>query len=191
MDTYDGGALRLWPYLRGYMPRDTLGQLWAAVEAAGDWGRLFWWREEEGQTPFPTQGDLVDFMEFFTDPEDPKILLIGEAMNSLVGACWFYLRQPDGSCEGGTWIAPEWRGVFSREMVNRSLAFIQEVHDIRSVNATTPWPDARNLCLKCGFQLLQSIKQADGRVLYQLRKELTHGQRRRQGPKDSPIPSGS
>lgn len=157
------------------MPRDTLGQLWTAIERAGDWDQLFWWQVDEGQTPWPIKGDLVDVISFFQDSEDPKVLLIGEHEGQLVGCTWFNLFKPDGQCEGGVWVDPKWRGIFSRQLVLQSLAYMQANHGIRKVNATTLNPVCRNLCRKCGFKDEPTDWLLDRRVLYNLSKELSNG----------------
>lgn len=152
------------------MPRHTIGAVWQAVEKAGDWDKLFWW-EEPGDTPHGQRGDLVSVVQYITDHDDPKILFIGEHENQIVGITWFH-EQKLGTCQSGIWVAPKFRGIFSRQLVNESMALLKEWHGIKQVFAVTQWPICRNLCRKTGFVETAVERDQQGRTFYHLTREL-------------------
>jgi len=162
--------MKLLPYLRGYVPRNTLGKVWGAIEQAGDWDKLFWW-DEPIESPFPQQGDLVSFMAYMADRDDLKTLFIGEHEGELVGITWFH-EEKHGTCQSGIWVAPKWRGVFSRQLVNESMVLLKQLKGIKQVFALTQWPVCRNLCRKTGFVETNIEHDERGRTFYHLTREL-------------------
>ena len=162
------------------MPRETLGACWLAIEEAGDWDKLFWWDEDwwdeaktQPATPYATKGDLPSVIAYLMDPEDPKIILIGEHDKQIAGITWFHERK-FGTCQSGIWVAPKFRGILSRQLVEKSMDYLSTHHNIKQVFAVTPWVVCRNLCRKTGFIETSVETDAKGRALYHLTRELPH-----------------
>lgn len=150
---FEGEHVVIWPYVRGYFPRTTLFDLWHLIEEAGDWQPFFWNETVYPNTPVSQMGDPTDWLSFIEDHRDPKAVLIVQAKsnNEIAGLIWFNHQEPTRAF-GSIWMRPKYRGIASREAVNLGLEYAFYARGWQEIWATTPFPVARNLIVKCGFR---------------------------------------
>lgn len=148
-DILIGEHVTLWPYVRSECARDLLYVFWNAVEQAGDWPRLLW-----GD---PAKGDLTSWVQYISASYDPKILLFAtDPQDALAGLIWYH-RIRDGEAHGAVWVEPGHRGKASREIVKIGCRYMGEIFHIHTIWAETPWPEARNLIHRCGFEQVAAV----------------------------------
>lgn len=161
--------------MRGYSDRHVLAGLWQLIEESGDWDNLVW-EDNYASTPVDTKGDLVDWVFTIENPHDPAVLLMGveEETNKIVGLVWFKQIKPH-KANAAIWVKPEYRGAYSRELVDLGLKHAFEVEGWEVVFAATPHHIARNLIKKSGFQDQAKIQD----IFYlTCEKENFYGKRR-------------
>lgn len=175
------------PYLRGYSHRAVLGHLWANIEEAGDWDKLFWESKYDENCPQKFRGDLVDWIYTMEHPYDPARLLMGieKSSEELVGIS-FYKQIKNKSAHGAIWVKPKFRGKYSRDFLDLTLRDAFEIQELDLVYACTPWPIARNLIKKTGFKDQAKIQ---GVYLLTCEKDDFYEQRRGQSAQSTAKPN--
>ncbi len=163
-----GQGITAFPYLRGHYHRDILHDIWCLIELDKDWQTLFWQRRYE-ETPVPLIGDLVDWIQFVEHPVDRKsfLIMLTNDTREIAGLVWFY-NMSDLMAHGSIWMAKKFRGKHTREAIALGLEYAFKGRNWQSVWAGTPYAIARNLLIRCGFQLRNIVDELYGRPVYLL-----------------------
>jgi RimJ/RimL family protein N-acetyltransferase len=171
-------TIRLWPYQRGLYARDVLYLVWRMLEDAQAQDQLFWGVHDAPEI----KGDLVACVRFFDDPGRHLVLVSTADHTDWVGCAWFDDLVPGYRCFGSIFVKPQYRGTHSREVLQQCCAYAFATLGIEQIWGVTPWPLARNLCLRSGFEevaILPGFTKLNGelRDAYIVRKvRETHGE---------------
>lgn len=148
-----GTQVKLWPYVRGYYPRDVLYGLWSAIEQAGDGARVFWGNSD----PAPLRMDLPSFCEFVTKEGRTLILLTNLDGTAMLGCAWFEDVFPKRRAFGSIYLVPESRGKVAVEAVRLVTDYACQVLDVNEIWAVTPWREAGQLICAAGYQRVATL----------------------------------
>ena len=137
-----GKHVKLYPYVRGLWPPETLFTLWQMMRDQDAGEKIFFGRPGGG-TPYSTAGDLVDFVKFF-EPEPPaqRHLLLAQSQaepDQIVGIFWFDDLVPGHRAAGSVLYRKRYWGEPAREASRLALAYGFEVLGVGSIWAYTPW----------------------------------------------------
>lgn len=187
LEKLEGQYVRLWPYSRGYYPRDTLYHLWRLVEEDNAAPSLF----HSQLCPIPTvpyewRGDLVEFVKVFES--ESRILLIAQSVqkDEIAGFFWFddVVSKFRASCN--IFYRRRYWGHPAREASRLAIGYGFEFLEFKSVWAYTPWDHAAKHAEAVGFHPLISLPEmfqsqnSDGKlyplhILRLTRQEWDHG----------------
>jgi len=183
-----GEHVRLYPYVRGHWPPETLYALWKLLMPDQDTAKnIFFGRSVLGPpTPYPTLGDLVEFVRFFDpDPPGQRRLLIAESLRTpgeVVGLFWFDDLVPGHRAAGNVLYRRRFWGAPAREASRLALAWGFAELGVRAIWAYTPWRVAVKHCEAVGLRLVATLPEfveldgvpTDMHIL-RVRKEDFHG----------------
>jgi len=174
-----GRLVRLWPYLRGAYPKDTLYRLWRLVEEAKAFHQLFWGLH----TVEEKHGDLEHFCRYFSEDSGRLLFIVQNTnMDEIAGFLWFDDVIPNTRAIGSVFMALGYRGKAGIEAVRLFCDYGFEELKLQAIWGVTPWPQAARLITEVGFDrmaVLPDFAQVDGidhdvRV-FRLRKEQFYG----------------
>lgn len=149
---YEGDIVRLMPLVRGFNDERgvVLFVVWCAIEQAGDWGRIFY------ETPdCKERGDLIHWINYIARDDNPSSFITYEdkKTGALAGITWFNNWDvANNTVHGHIWVAPDYRGKASREIVNLGTRYAHEVLKLDKIITINCYPAVRNLMLKCGWK---------------------------------------
>ena len=154
-----GKQVKILPYARGYVPRDTLFRLWKTMEDDEIADFVFHSHLENG-TPYKTAGDLVEFMKMF-DPDAKRFLLIILSVEGdiILGATWFDDVIVKHKASMSIFMIKGHRGDTAAEAAKISLDYAFNALDMKMIWAFTPWPHAVNLAKKVGFKPIATLPE--------------------------------
>ena len=154
-----GEHVSLYAYSRGWAARDLPYQLWRMIEDANDWSQLIW-EDDVKDTRVSKFGDLTHWMAFMEDKM--WLLIVDNATQVICGLGWFSDRR-GSTALSSIWMAPQWRGKpHSREAIKLGIEFGYQELNLTTIQSITPWPIARNLCVKCGYRVIAFIPKHFG-----------------------------
>ena len=160
-----GEHVRLYPYVRGHWPPETLYALWKLLMPDQDTAKnIFFGRSVLGPpTPYPTLGDLVEFVRFFDpDPPGQRRLLIAESLRTpgeVVGLFWFDDLVPGHRAAGNGLYRRRFWGAPAREASRLALAWGFAELGVRAIWAYTPWRVAVKHCEAVGLRLVATLPE--------------------------------
>lgn len=160
-----GEHVRLYPYVRGHWPPETLYALWKLLMPDQDTAKnIFFGRSVLGPpTPYPTLGDLVEFVRFFDpDPPGQRRLLIAESLRTpgeVVGLFWFDDLVPGHRAAGNVLYRRRFWGAPAREASRLALAWGFAELGVRAIWAYTPWRVAVKHCEAVGLRLVATLPE--------------------------------
>lgn len=182
-----GELVRLYEHQRGHWPPETLATLWRILMPDLDTAKkIFFGRLIGPVTPYPTLGDLVEFVRFF-EPELPgqrRLLIVQsvEAPDQVVGLFWFDDLVPGHRAAGNVLYRRRFWGAPAREASRLALAWGFAELGVRAIWAYTPWRLAVRHCEAVGLSLVATLPEfveldgipSDMHIL-RVRKEDFHG----------------
>lgn len=154
LDRYIGRQVRLWPYLRGAYPKDTLYRLWSLVEQADAFHQLFWGLH----TDESKHGDLEHFCRFFAE-DSGRSLFIVQSVNKdeIAGFLWLDDVIPNTRAVGSVFMALGYRGKAASEAVRLLCDYSFQEYGLQALWGVTPWPQAASLITEVGFERMASL----------------------------------
>ena len=176
-----GKHVRLRPYVRGFMPRDALAQMWSAVEADGSALDLLYGRRAmpKPPTPYDTRGDLIDFVDYFKG--DDKLLVLVEVIETheLAGFLWLDDMIPLFRGTVNLFFRKEYRGKVAFEAGRIFRDYCCQVLRFKSLWGLTPWRHSVAMGRWLGMKkiaVLPSFQMIDGVAMdvYVLRFEASN-----------------
>ena len=154
-----GKHVKLFPYVRGLVPPETLYTLWRFMQAERALEKVFFGRLASS-TPYPTMGDLVDFVKFF-EPEPPAQRLLLIAMNlasdQFAGMFWFDDIVRGHRAAGSVFYRRRFWGEPAREASRLALAYGFAEFDVRAIWAYSPWLTGRRHAEAAGMSLVATL----------------------------------
>jgi len=157
-----GQHVKLYPYVRGYFPPETLYTLWHLMRAQGAIGKLFYGRLPSAEAP-PHRlcGDLVHFVKFF-EPEEPNArpLLLVQSQKQpedIAGMVWFDDMIPEHRAAGSVFYRRKYWGEPAREATRLAIAWAFAVLKVESCWAYTPWKTGRRHAQAVGMNLVATL----------------------------------
>lgn len=151
-----GTQVQLWPYSRGLYPRDTLHTLWRMVEAGGGAAQVFHSQLGGESDPYPWQGDLTEFVNYFNEP-GRRILLMAMRGEALVGLCWFDDIVPGFRAAYNLFFRRRAYGLVAHEATALALRYGFDVLGVQSIWGYTPWRAAVEHGLRHGFSVVATL----------------------------------
>ena len=158
-DILTGTQVKLIPYVRGHMPPETLYTLWTLMKQE-DALKRFFYPHAEG-VPFPTKGDLVEFIKFF-EPAPPveRALFIAVDVNDwtqLVGMFWLDEYVHRLRVNASTFYRRRYWGEVAREATALGARYCFEVLEVQSIYAYTCWPTGKGHAEAQGMRLVATL----------------------------------
>jgi RimJ/RimL family protein N-acetyltransferase len=155
-----GKLTKLYPYVRGLWPPETLFTLWQMMRDQDATEKVFFGRVN-GLLPYPTTGDLVDFVKFF-EPEPPqqRVLLLAQSQeepDQVVGIFWFDDIVPGHRAAGSVLYRRRYWGEPAREASRLALAYGFEVLGVASIWAYSPWRTGFNHAEAAGMTWVATL----------------------------------
>ena len=148
--------IRLWPYIRGNVPRGTSLALWQMIEAEGGMERLFY-----GQVPTPsaysTIGDPAEFLALLHKPNTLPFLVQDQKTEAMVGLWWFDDVVPGFRASANIWMSRKSWGKPAREATRTAVEYGFNKLGFVSVWGFTPWPIAKEHAVACGFKEITTL----------------------------------
>ena len=182
-----GQHARLYPYVRGHWPPETLYALWKLLMPDQETAKkIFFGRPAPAGAPYPILGDLVEFVRFFDpDPPGQRRLLIAQSLrepDQVVGLFWFDDLVPGHRAAGNVLYRRRFWGAPAREASRLALAWGFAELGVRAIWAYTPWRIAVKHCEAVGLSLVATLPEfievdhvpTDMHIL-RVRKEDFHG----------------
>lgn len=168
-----GDLVRVWPYARGFYPRDTLYKVWATIEAEDGHRRLFYDQECEQESE---RGDLETFCAMV---QTVNLFLI--EYQDAIGAILWIKSMPHRQGAISVWSSKACLGRPIREAALMVCYYAQECLALEHLWAYTPWTHAEKIARDCGFKPIGMLPNATvikgfPAPIYVLQKELKHGQ---------------
>jgi len=164
----NGIRTRIWPYSRGYYPRDTFYHLWLMMENDDATPLIFQTETKQEGLIYETRGDLQAFVELFKD----KIILIAESLEKkeLAGFFWYDDIHPGERASANVFYRRRFWGETSREATTLCLDYgFRASHlDFKTIWASTPWKTAVSHAEAMGFKeraKIENIGQVNGRTI--------------------------
>jgi hypothetical protein len=148
-----GQHVKLYPYVRGQFPPETLFTLWSLMRSQGALDRIFFGRPNE--LPFQTRGDLVEFIRVF-EPEPPAqrwLLMVGSQKkpDDIVGMCWFDDYVPKHRVAGSVFYRRKYWGEPAAEATRLAIRWAFACLEVQSVWAYSPWKAGQQHALHAGM----------------------------------------
>lgn len=144
--------IRLFPYVRGYYPRDTLARLWGYVEAQGAARKLFYAQPGTDEE----RGDLTHFVEYFADSAR-RLLLIPERDQQPMGLVWLDDIIPGFKAAMNVFYRRRFWGTPAREATTLAVAYCFNDLHFQTLWGYTPWPEAQSHAEAVGFQAVARL----------------------------------
>ena len=175
-----GQHVRLYPYVRGAFPRETLYALWRAVEDDGAAARLFYAQPALEESH---RGDLTEFIAYFTDPK--RVLYIAQSLKTdqVAGMVWFDDIQVGHRAAANVFFRRRYWGAAAGEGSRLALDAAFETMGVAAIWAYTPWPHAVRHAERAGMREVAVLPEficIEGRphdlhVLRVCREDRAHG----------------
>ena len=157
-----GQHVRLHLFSRSSFPRQTLYTLWRYVEDAGAYRQLFYAQPVQDETE---RGDLIEFVNYFTDPK--RIMFIAQSLktNDVAGMVWFDDIQPGWKAAANIFFRRRYWGQPALEGTKLGLRQMFDTLKLESIWAYTPWKHAITHAERAGMirvALLPGFVRIDG-----------------------------
>lgn len=143
-----GHHVRLWPYAAALFPRDTLYQVWRAIEEEHGWPRIFWWQDAADAQ----KGDLVAFAEYMRDKT--PVLVQKRDTDKLCGLIWFDAGVQGLRTSISIWYRRAAWGAHAHEATALATRYAHQCLGYRQVWGVTPWKAAMHHGLRCGYKFM-------------------------------------
>src|SRR5262245_25296020 len=136
-----GQHVKLYPYVRGHFPPETLFTLWNLMREQGAIDKVFFGRP--GTTPYQRRGDLVEFIKTF-EPEagvDRWVLIVQSLKHpeDVAGMCWFDDHIPEHRIAGSVFYRRKYWGRPAHEATRLAIRWAFAVLPVQSIWAYSPW----------------------------------------------------
>lgn len=156
-----GQDVKLFPYMRGHFPPETLATLWALMRQQGAIERIFFGPSATQTTPFPIRGDLVDFIKAF-DPERPvdRWLLIVQSQKhpeDIAGMVWFDDHIPKHRVAGSVFYRRKYWGRPAEEATRLAIRWAFAQLEVKGVWAYSPWRTGQRHALRVGMTHIATL----------------------------------
>lgn len=154
-DALTGKHVRLWPYSRGYYPRDMVWRIWSMVERERAVKTLFWGRFFGGNDlPVDPRGDLQDFVEIFSAKSNAILIIVTDAVkDEMAGVIWFDDIIPKYRATANIFMRQKYWGAAALEAGHLALRYLFGNFDIQYVWCFTPWKAAKVYAGSLGFKM--------------------------------------
>jgi len=156
LNRLEGEHVIVWPYARGFYPRDLPYHLWALMEKEDAINKVFYERAGDSDEAKKSHGDLIQFVQYFSDPN--KIILIAQSLDGeIAGATWFSIELAKFRAYGNVWFRQKYWGKPSREAGWMSLDYMFHNVGVQYIWGHTPWKTAMNYCVAIGFDYVVTL----------------------------------
>jgi len=160
LDSLTGQHVKLFPYARGYYPRDIIHRLWRLVEDEEAGKYLFHGRFGlTCETPVDTRADLLEFSEMFSQASRSLMLILRDTHKDvLAGFIWFDDIVPKFRATANVFIRRRYWGEPGREAGRLALGYMFNTLGVQYVWCYTPWHTAESYATAIGFKLHASLE---------------------------------
>jgi RimJ/RimL family protein N-acetyltransferase len=149
LDRYIGQQVRLWPYLRGSYPKDTLYRLWSVVQQANAFHHLFWGLHIDEAK----HGDVEHFCRYFGEDSGRQLFIVQSMIkDEIAGFLWLDDLVPQVRAIGSIFMSPSYRGKPAIEAVRLFCDYSFTEIGMQAIWGVTPWPEAARLIMEVGFE---------------------------------------
>lgn len=152
-----GTHVRLWPYARGWYPRDILYRCWLVMERDGATARVFHSSVSPPDIPYSQQGDLTEFVTLLADPRRVVLIVQAAATDDILGLIWFDDLIPQHRALCNIFMCKAAYGPAAEEASTLAAAYAFEHLQVPTLWAFTPWPVAVAHAKSIGFQVLAQL----------------------------------
>jgi hypothetical protein len=163
----EGEHCRIFPYTRGYYPRDILYHAWKIMEDDQEAARVFHgYLGYDDRTPIPHRGDLAQFCQYFEASTGRLLVLCqSKADGRLAGFVWGDDVIPEFRALVNIFFAKPYRGIVALEGGHLALRYAFDALKLQYLWGFTPWPAAKRYCQRLGFKsigVLPAFNRIDG-----------------------------
>ena len=151
-----GTHVRLIPYARGGVPRETLPVLWYLIEKSGDHEKLFT-AQQVPQTPYSWRGDPTEFMAYVSDPKRLLFIVQDTKDEAVVGLWWLDDIVPGYRASANIWMARRAWGKPAREASTLGIDYAFSVLGMEAIWAYTPHQAAKRHAEAVGLTLVATL----------------------------------
>lgn len=147
----DGKLIKVWPYSRGFLPRDILFTAWKTMEKDDLMRFVFHGQNDPTNRPISQRGDLVEFMKYFSE-ETRALLIIQRKDNEQIGGLMWLDEIIKGfRAVGALCFAKNTRREFVDEATKICFDYSFEVFNLKALFGFTPWGPATDYALRSGM----------------------------------------
>ena len=158
-----GKQVQLWPWSRGYYPRDVLFYLWRMMEQEQMTNTVFYSQTSTTeQTPVSTHMDLIEFVHFFSDAQHCRLLIIPQhiASGEMIGFIWFDNVILGQTATGNIFYRRKFWGDVGQEATRLALKYAFEALHVKKVWGQSPWRAATAHIERAGFFKVCDVPEA-------------------------------
>lgn len=158
-----GKEVKIWPWARGYYPRDVLFFLWRMMEQEGMTETVFYAQTSTTEkTPVSTHMDLIEFVHFFADSQHCRLLLIPMHQQSgeMVGFQWYDNVVMGQSALGNMFYRRKFWGDVGHEATYLALKYAFEILQLKKVWGQSPWKASVAHRGRLGFEEIAEVPEA-------------------------------
>lgn len=151
-----GQHVVLWPYVRGYLPRDLPYQLWSIMEKE-DILKYVFYENPTNDLEQKAHGDLAHFIAFFSDPK--KLILLSQHIQSKewAGMLWVDVEKPGYRCLAGWWMRRRFWGEPTREAGRMACDYYFNCIGLEHIWGFTPWETSAKSSISFGFEYVDAL----------------------------------
>jgi len=178
-----GKTVEILPYVRGYYPRDILYTLWRAMEDDELSNLVFPQSKNIDNAPFPIQGDLLEFVNYFGDPKRIILIMRDIKTGTIIGLHWYDDIISNFRGWANMFYKKAFWGEPSYEAGQLALDYGFNYLNFEIIYGHTPWVQASSYAEKAGMTkicqlpkgyLLSNGEKQDMNILY-ITKEVFNG----------------
>ena len=157
LDRLKGKTVEILPYVRGYYPRDILYNLWRSMEDDDLASAVFPQSKNEDQAPFKLQGDLIEFVNYFSDPKRILLIVRDHIKGVIAGLHWYDDVILNFRGWANMFYKKEYWGESAYEAGQLCLDYGFNYLNYKIIYGHTPWAKAAGYAEKAGMTLLYKM----------------------------------